>query len=307
MLSAFGTSRRRARWGTPLLALTALVAGALVGGATPAAADDCDEKIIVEGNDGPRYVCRGGEDGQDGGGGDGGGGSGGGPSCDLSLAGGLGDAQWCEGEAACWANIPSAVYPEPEDWPDDQPSEDAVYVFKNCTTPDGETYHDWYWYTPDEPTIEELAWEAFGQLRLPEFTLAHNPAEKALVFLETWWWADGPNDAPVRGSSAAGLVAVAEPQRLELDPGDGSGTLNCPWSTSKSDACAHTYQRASTDGDATTDEGEAAYPARARLVYDLHFEMNGQVLEHPQGLPETVDSGWQTTPVQVTEAQAIVE
>jgi hypothetical protein len=162
--------------------------------------------------------------------------------------------------------------------------------------PDGtEAYSDWIWYTPDEPSIQELAWEAYGRLVIPEFRLAFNPSEQAIIFVDTWWWAEGAGDGAVRGSSAAGLVAVAEPDRLEVDPGDGSGTIVCGWVTAKCDTCTHAYQKASAGG----------YPARARLVYGVHFEQNGQVLDVP-GLPETLESGWEETTVPVHEVQAIV-
>lgn len=282
------------------MAVLALLAVGLV---VPTATADpaggpCPETTVVNGKPVVDYTnCGGGQGGGDAG--DASGGGGGGhhePSCDWSLIESRGEAQWCEGENACWANIPSAAYPEPEDWPPDQPSEDSVYIFKLCYGPDGtEAYSDWIWYTPDEPSIQDLAWEAYGRLVIPEFRLAFNPSEQAIIFVDTWWWAEGAGDGAVRGSSAAGLVAVAEPDRLEVDPGDGSGTIVCDWVTAKSDTCTHVYQKASAGG----------YPARARLVYGVHFEQEGQVLDVP-GLPDTLESGWGETTVPVHEVQAIV-
>jgi hypothetical protein len=295
--------RLSARAVVGLVAGAALVAAALVAppaSAQPGDLPPCADFTIVDGEPVIDYSnCEG--PGGSSGGGSGGGGTGGGaePTCDWSLIEGRGEARWCEGaqgEYACWANVPSAVYPEPEDWPADQPSEDSVYIYKYCYGPDGtRAYSEWTWYTPDEPSIQELAWEAYGRLVIPEFRLAFNPSEQAIIFVDTWWWAEGAGDGAVRGSSAAGLVAVAEPDRLEVDPGDGSGTIVCGWVTAKSDTCTHAYQKASAGG----------YPARARLVYGVHFEQNGQVLDVP-GLPDTLESGWEETTVPVHEVQAIV-
>lgn len=297
-----GTRRR----GSLLPAGVGLLAGALLvmGGVfAPAASADpsippCAEAIVVDGKPSIDYSnCGGGEGEGDSGGSEGSGGGGSSePSCDWSLIEGMGEAQWCEGENSCWANIPSAVYPDPEDWPPGQPNEDAVYIFKYCYGPDGnEAYSDWIWYTPDEPTIEELAWEAYGRLEIPAFRLAFNPSDEAIIFVDTWWWAEGAGDGAVHGSSAAGLVAVAEPDRLEVDPGDGSGIITCGWVTAKSDECSHAYQKASKEG----------YPARARLVYDVHFEQDGSVIS-VAGLPDSLESGWEETNVPVSEVQAIV-
>jgi hypothetical protein len=293
-------------WGRlPRLAAAGLVlaAAGLVAGTEPAAAGPTDKPECIRwlpnpGGSGhlPDYSnCGGGsgDPGEDGGGNGGGGGE---PTCDWSLIEGRGEDRWCEGENACWANIPSAVYPDPEDWPPGQPSEDAVYIFKLCYGPDGtEAYNEWTWRVPNVPSIEDLAWEAYGRLRLPEFTLAFNPYEQAIIYKDTWWWVEGPTDSTVLGSSAAGLVAIAEPNRVEVDPGDGSGTINCGWVTAKSDECAHAYQKASDEG----------YPAEARLVYDVRFENNGTPIE-VAGAPDSVESDWVGTSVPVREIQAIV-
>jgi hypothetical protein len=92
------------------------------------------------------------------------------------------------------------------------------------------------------------------------------------------------------------VVAVAEPDHLEVDPGDGSGTISCDFVVNESDERTHTYQRASGDG---------GYPARARLVYDVHFEQKGSLIE-PEGLPDTFESPWEETAVPVTEVQSNV-
>lgn len=235
--------------------------------------------------------------------------TGGEPSCDLSLVEGLGRAdasQWCEGENACFANIPSAIYPDPEDWPEDPPTEDAVYIFKECRDPDGEViYADWIWHVPDQPPPEELAWDAYGQLRTPAFTLAFNPDHRTYVSLETWWWVDGPGDGEIIGTSDLGIRAVGEPSHIEANPGDGSPTFTCPWTTTESDACTYVYNRASVTGSATAPDGSPAYPAEARLHYTVRFEQNGAPLDL-EGLPDSLESPWMETPVPVAEIQATV-
>jgi hypothetical protein len=247
------------------------------------------------------YGCSeesGGGDGQDGGsGGDQDGGSGG-PSCDMNRTEMYAGAErWCEGQNACWANVPSAVYPTPDTWPEEPPTEDSVYIFKVCYGPDGTAvFQDWTWYVPDQPSIEELARRAYGALQAPRFELAFSPPGESVVFIDTWWWAEGAPSGNLTGSAALGVVAVAEPSHLEVDPGDGSGVMTCDIVTSESDACSHVYQRAS---------GGDGYAARARLVYDVHFEQNGDPIE-VAGMPETFESGWTEASVPVTEIQASV-
>lgn len=222
------------------------------------------------------------------------------PACDLSLAEGYGreDARtWCEGENACWANVPSIVYPTRDTWPDDPPSEDAIYIYKECIKPNGDVaYSEWTWYVPDEPSIQEIAMEAYGNLEAPDFTLAFSPPGESVVFIDTWWWADGAPDENLKGTAALGVAAVAEPDHMEVDPGDGSGTITCDFVTSESDACTHVYEKAS-DGD--------GYTARARLIYDVHFEQNGETFQVTNA-PDTFETDWIEATVPVTEVQATV-
>ena len=100
------------------------------------------------------------------------------------------------------------------------------------------------------------------------------------------------------------MVAIGEPDRLEVDPGDGSAVLSCPWSTVASGECSYTYGRSSV-GQPVDGDGLPAYPVRMRLVYQVRFEANGAPLE-VAGLPTTLESPWQTTSVPVAEIQALV-
>ncbi len=251
-----------------------------------------------------RVVCPG-DDGDDGGRNDGGG-----LSCDLSLAERNYDATyWCEGELACFAHIPSALYPDPEDWPSEPPTPTSVYIFKQCIAPDG-TMGPGVWQfldlaELDQPTPEQLALEAFGRLTVPDFSLAFNPPTRSYVTIDTWWWAEGAGAGDITGSAAFGVVAIGEPDFIEVDPGDGSGSFECPWTVTQSDACTYTYDRASVNGTAVAADGSPAYPAQARLVYSVRFEQNGSPLDLP-GLPDSLEGPWVSTPVPVAEIQATV-
>ncbi|GAA2059097.1 hypothetical protein GCM10009757_39930 [Streptomyces cheonanensis] len=280
------------------LAVAALAVGLVYAVAQDARADTQDPDCYKPGGSGKLiYVCHvpGGEESGNGGGSGGGGGGSSQPSCDLSLAG-EGSNRWCEGEYACWANIPSAAYPTPDTWPEGQPSEDSVYIYKNCQNAEGDGYDEWGWHTPQEeqgPSLQERAMMAFGQLNTPEFSLAFSPPGHSIIYIDTWWWAEGAPAGEIRGSSALGVVAVGTPSHIEVDPGDGSGVMTCDFVTSESDACSYTYSRA---GDYTTS---------GRLVYDVHFEYDGSRLELP-GLPDSLESGWQESGITVTESQAVV-
>lgn len=308
MLSG-GTVRPRAAVAAVavLLALSGLplvTAGPAAAGSCPGDSADSNGRGVQIEDCGEGSVT---EDDGNGNGGGGGESEEGLPECDTDRLSYQGDAQWCEGAYACWAHIPSAVYPTPDAWPAEPPTEDSVYIFKACSLTDGsDSYSRYGWYPPepDGPSTTELAWRAYDSLTVPEFELRHNPSGAAVVLLETWWWAEGPSGDPL--TARAGRVsAVAEPVRLEADPGDGGGVLRCPFATASSDACAYTYERASVDGSAETADGSPAFPARARLVYDLRFEFNGEPLE-PPGLPASLRTAWEGLPVRVTEVQANV-
>ncbi|MEV8114775.1 hypothetical protein ACWC9S_03330 [Streptomyces xiamenensis] len=275
-----------------------MTVGLLWVGVQSASADNEDPNCYASTPEGLKYVCGVTQPGGEGGGGSGGGegtGGGGQPSCDLSLAGD-GGTRWCEGEYACWANIPSAAYPEPEDWPSGQPSEDSVYIYKNCRNADGDAYDAWTWHTPQEdtgPSLRERAMMAYGELNTPEFSLSFSPPGNSIIFIDTWWWAGGAPGGEIRGTSALGVVAVGTPSHIEVDPGDGSGVMTCDFVTSESDVCSHTYTRS---GD---------YTSRGRLIYDVHFEYDGTTLEL-SGLPDSLESGWQESTITVAESQAVV-
>lgn len=299
-------------WTAAFLLAAVIVVAAVVFNTSDAHADPDDCWVEDPENPGELdYICEEEEDDQDPGSGDGGGSSE--PTCDLSIVEekGIHDGaqRWCEGENTCWANIPATAHDE-DDVAEQRPSPDHVVIYKQCFGPNGEEFPPIVqWYLPPEPpSLQELAEQAYGQLNTPGFTLEFNPPSRSYVSLATWWWVQGPGNDEIVGSSALGLVAVGVPSRIEVDPGDGTGAVGCPWSAAKSDTCTHTYTRASVSGTATGPAGSPAYLARARLIYEVHFEQDGAPIDVP-GLPDefaSFESPWQSTPVPVAEIQSIV-
>ena len=225
------------------------------------------------------------------------------PPCDLSSPP---YTDMCDGKAACEVNDPSLNdEPDVADDAGPKPGEDYHIAFKFCIHPDTGSYFEWYWVQDTGPSLEELALRAYGALRVPAFTPVFNPPNRTIVNLDTWWWADGANTTEIVGSAAGDIRAIATPDHLEVDPGDGSGTTTCAFSTTKSDACSYTYRRASNRGTATGPDGSKAYPARMRLVWDVRFEDGGAPLELA-GLPTTIATPWNGQPVVVREVQTVV-
>lgn len=166
------------------------------------------------------------------------------------------------------------------------------------------TLTGWSWYTPPQASLADLARQAFGSLTAPAFTVGYNPPGRAVVGVPTWFWAQTGQGGVITGSSALGVVAVGTPSRVEVDPGDGSAVLSCPWSTTESATCSYTYGRSSA-GRPVGSGGLPSYTARMRLVYEVRFENNGTLLQVP-GLPTTLESPWQDTSLPVAEIQSVV-
>lgn len=277
---------------TRLVVGAVLAGAALVGTAATAAADpNCREVEIAPGR--VIYVCdEPGQPGNPGGPGGGGGGGAGGPSCELRAP----YDEFCRGQDACWGNNPAAVQDPTALQGTPKPSEDAYAAYRACIRPDGSTYDEWYWATePEGPTPAEAAQQAFGALVTPPFTPAFNPRDRTLVNLETWWWAGGATGGEIVGTGALGIRAIGGPDRIEVDPGDGSGVISCAFTTRRGDDCVTIYRRAS----------RPTYEARMRLVYAVRFEQNGAPFSLP-GLPTELASPWESTAVDVDEVQSVV-
>jgi hypothetical protein len=219
------------------------------------------------------------------------------------------DVSFCSGELSCYRFIPPPTAEDPAAWPERPAGVDptASYANQACFTQPPEealVSNEYIWVTPSEQDIAAQVDVAFGALVAPAFSLGFNPPTRAVVNLPTWFWAAGAGGGAVTGSSAGGLVAVATPDHLEVDPGDGSGSFRCAWAVTASDTCAYTYPRSSAGEPAVADLGPA-YQAQMRLVYTVRFELNGAPFE-VAGLPTEFTSTWQTTPVPVAEIQSLV-
>jgi hypothetical protein len=171
------------------------------------------------------------------------------------------------------------------------------------------------WRTPPqiartEPPLILQARQAVGRLDIPSVGLTYNPPGFAIVGMDTWWWATGARTTPQHGSSAFGLVATATPTGLDIDPGDGSDTLHCPWTTTRTAAEQHyasAYTRSSVSGTAEH-HGRPAYTATATATptWTVTFTNDGAPVTFPD-LDTTVDGPTTRTTVPVSEVQTIVE
>lgn len=281
--------------------LTAILsAGVLVSVASPALACDTSGGTTDDTVDYGEDCDTGGTDGAGDGDGDGDGSGPTKPTCDLSKSP---YTEFCEGKVACWGNNPAA---NEEDTPGlgagKKPGDEYHLAYKACA--DGTD--KWYWTKDDEgPSLPDLARQAVGSLKFPAYQLVFNPPTRTYVNLPTWWWADGATTDELIGTSAGAVRAIATPDRMEVDPGDGSGVMTCPFVVEKSDNCSYTYRRASVKGAATAPDGSTAYPARMRLTYDLVIENGGTPIT-VAGIPDTFSSPWQDVAVPVREVQTVV-
>lgn len=323
------TSRLR-RLLAVLLTLTAGVAASIVtviAVAPVGTAEDCIQYVEVSpGKWEYVNVCN--DDGGGGGGGDEGGGDGGGgneePECYQGRLEQFNyDWAYCDGDLSCYVYSPPPSAEDPADWPPKDPgdSEDALYVSIACFTQpdDGEElvfYDDDYQEPPEPPEPNWLAeaYQALGQIVVPDFTLSFEPlistnttgsSPRTFINTDTAFWAEGATKDDLTGTSALGLVAIAAPDRFEVNPGDGSGVKACPVAVAKADACTYMYTHASVEGTSTVD-GQPAYAGQARLVYTVRFEYNGAPMTIDNA-PAELPGEWETSDVSVNEIQVIVE
>ncbi|KHL09050.1 hypothetical protein CLV56_0297 [Mumia flava] len=303
-----------------LLALASTVGLTLATATSASGAEPtCEPPAQAQWN-GFSYTCvvpGGGGGGGNDGGGDNGGGDGGGPSeptCDLDSADLTGWENWnptalyCVGTQPCFTGeiLPPIALPEGE-----KPEEDSKALAQVCFNGFSWEAGPSYWSDdaePQPPSLAEQAQEAIGNIDLGNPEIKTSPQTRSLVNLDTWYWLDGVPEE-VTGSSAFGLVAIATFQSMSVDPGDGSGGMSCPWTTSRAQAesdCTYTYHRASVRGSANVD-GKRAYPVRITTVYDLRFEVNGVPVEGEiPGAPPTLDGPPATAALVVDEAQSLV-
>jgi hypothetical protein len=202
-----------------------------------------------------------------------GGGGGGAPPCELDKAPtgpGYG-AFYCNGRAVCtikdnWVPYAPPTEPAPEghEW-----KLQLCWPCGGCLGPPSNSY------ILDGPVARPLivqAQEAFGNLAPPDGAVEHSPDVHGIVGLPTWLWLAPGSFAEVFGSSAEGLVAVAEPAGTTWDTGDG-GSVACdgggtPYTAGAAATCTHTYSRASTRYDGTVTR-----------TWRVHYEVAGNVVD----------------------------
>jgi hypothetical protein len=240
----------------------------------------------------------------------GGGSDSGRPSCDL-----VSPATFCMGTRPCFYG----------DWhppyivPPGKPAGDPQLRLRTCATSTSTAFSTgWSWTgTPvwlgagdvgTEPSLVVQARQAVGALRLPRGVLRFSPRGRSFVGLDTWWWVEGLPVGRVRGSSAFGLVAVATPVGLRVDPGDGSEVLECPVVRSVVVAerdCVSVYERSSVGGSARVG-GQPAFVARATPTWRVAFVDSGTPVTI-DGFDPVVEGPAVRVPVPVAEIQTIVE
>lgn len=287
--------------GRPLRRLVALLAGCVVASG-----------LVIIGAIGPAFACTPGfvtdsegnvtynncedQPGDEGTGTGTGGGGNAEPSCTFT---GIWD-EFCRGNAPCYQFDPANLQDDDfarEGQPNlpERPSEDDHLIFVSCLPPGGERQDLYYWASQFEEGVStrDRLLAAYGQLNLPNVTPVFNPPVRTLVNLDTWWWAEGGSAAPIVGTEALGLVAIAEPQSMIVTA--GGQTVTCPVVTKKSDECRLVFRRA---GD---------YPAEMQITYGVRFELGGQPFAIPGGNNDLLSiESTDTVTVPVREVQSRV-
>ncbi|HEV7654802.1 MAG TPA: hypothetical protein VGP36_08720 [Mycobacteriales bacterium] len=148
---------------------------------------------------------------------------------------------------------------------------------------------------PARPLIVQ-AQEAFGRLRTRTGVVQHSPKVNGIVRLDTWFWMDPVTFNRLTGTSAEGLVAVADPDQTVWDTGDGA-TVTCKgpgteYAEGRAPTCTHTYTKASPQ-----------YDGNVTRIWAVHYENGGAPIDIP-GAPDTLtaDTPWTLA---VAEAQVL--
>lgn len=263
-----------------LAALAALLGAAfLVGGLIAPAAALAEERCwmkAVKGSDGQIHyvkVCTEVDPGDPGGPG-----GGGPPTCDIPAQGPphAGYGGWyCVGRAVCAIkdNIvplqpPATPAPPGQEW-----KAQWCWPCGGCFGPPSPS---WVLDGPPARPLIVQAEEAFGNLAPPAGAVRHSPDARGVVRFPTWLWLDPGTFGELRGSSAEGLVAVAEPTSTTWRPGDGSEKTcagpGVPYTAGAAPAsgCTHTYTKAS-----------ARYSGSVTRTWAVHYENNGAQIDIP--------------------------
>lgn len=131
------------------------------------------------------------------------------------------------------------------------------------------------------PSPEQVAKQAYNQLRLPSPQIHASPAETQLVNLPTWLWMDPAQWRPRSATASVpgvSVTATAVPNSVTWSMGDGS-TVTCPGAgtpfpsgadpRSASPDCGHTYHQ--------TSQGKPgnAYPVAAEVNWTVTWSGAG--------------------------------
>ncbi|MGL5829856.1 MAG: hypothetical protein ACRC0L_09855 [Angustibacter sp.] len=148
---------------------------------------------------------------------------------------------------------------------------------------------------------------AVGRIAFPLISVGMSARESMVVIATPLsWWAQGAGTAALRGSSAAGLVAIATPDRLDVTTGEaGVAVKRCAFVVSAASAgsCVSEYVKSSVHGTQSTRWGPA-YTAKVDTFYTISFELNGVPVTIP-GFPTDWPGSAATAPLSVTEVQAL--
>ena len=279
-----------------LLAASSVVLGAFAATDASAARQICWMQAIHNPDNTISYVkrCKTIEPGEPGGPGGGGIAE---PTCELDKAptgAGYG-AFYCVGKAVCTIKdnwVPYAPPTEPAP-PGHEWKLQLCWPCGGCFGPPAPSY------ILDGPAARPLivqAEEAWGNLAPPAGEVRHSPDARGIVSLATWFWLDPGSFGVLRGSSAEGLVAVAEPDATDWSTGDG-GSVTCdgagtPYRDGASSQCTHTYTRASE-----------RYDGSVTRTWRVHYEQGGAPVDIA-GAPDTLTAttGWA---LGVAEAQVL--
>ena len=93
---------------------------------------------------------------------------------------------------------------------------------------------------------------------------------RGIVSLPTWLWLEPGSFGRLKGSSAEGLVAVAEPEGTNWNTGDGGSVTCAGGGMPEAAACTHTYARAS-----------ARYDGNVTRPWRVHYEKGGDPITIP--------------------------
>jgi hypothetical protein len=200
--------------------------------------------------------------------------SGGENTCQTDkMAPSLGGGWFCIGRAVCHERPPWTGFGQPTTPP--PPGESYVFIecwpCNGCLGPPAPS---WILSGAGPRPLIVQAREAFARIDPPAVVVKHSPDSDAFARMDTWFWlAGGAALGRLTGSSAEGLVAVAEPAGTSWDPGDRTGTFACvgsgtEWAPGKdpTNACRHTYLEGSD---------EDGYQGAVTRRWAVHYENGG--------------------------------